>query len=101
MAFDLIFGEGTTLVERTCTQIIALFMGWPMGNCMAATEYRRQLLKAGYEEDKVEIRDISQCGFKGLADYLKKRDVELKVCLGRGIGTCKVSGWLLRWYCCG
>ena len=98
VAFDLIFGEGTTLVERICMRIIALFMGYPMGNFMTATEYRKQLLKAGYEEDKVEIRDISEYVFKGLADYLKKRDEELKVYLGRGIGTYKVSGWLLRWW---
>ena len=98
MAFDLIFGEGTTLVERTCMRIIALVMGCPMGNFMTAIEYRKQLLKAGYEEDKVEIIDISEFVFKGLADYLKKRDEDLEVYLGRGIGAYKVFGWVLRWW---
>ena len=58
MAFDLIFGEGTTIVERTCMRIIALIMGCPMGNFMTAIEYKKQLLKAGYEEDKIEVNDI-------------------------------------------
>ena len=98
MAFDLIFGEGTTLVERTCMRIIALVMGCPMGNFMTAIEYRKQLLKAGYEEDKVEINDISEYVFMGLADYLKKKDEELQVYLGRGIGAYKVFGWVLRWW---
>ena len=98
MAFDLIFGEETTLLERICMRIIAIFMGCPMGNFMTASEYRRQLLKAGYEEDKVEINDITKYVFQGLADYLKKRDKELEVYLGRGIGPYKVFGWLLRWW---
>lgn len=98
MAFDFIFGEGTTLVERTCMRIIAVIMGCPMGNFMTAGEYRKQLLRAGYEEDKVEIRDISEFVFKGLANYLKKRDEELKMYLGSGIGAYKVFEWLLRWW---
>ncbi len=98
MAFDLIFGEGTTLVERACMRIIALVMGCPMSNFMTAIEYRKQLLKAGYVEDKVEINDISEYVFKGLADYLKKRDEELEVYLGRGLGAYKVFGWVLRWW---
>ena len=98
MAFDLIFGEGTTLIERICMRIIALVLSCPMGNFMTAAEYRKQLLKAGYEEDKVEIRDISEYVFKGLADYIKKRDEELEVYLGRGIGAYKLFGWLLRWW---
>ena len=79
-------------------RIIALIMGCPMGNFMTAIEYREQLLKAGYEEEKVEIHDISEYIFKGLADYLKKRDEELQVYLGRGIGAYKVFGWVLRWW---
>ena len=98
MAFDLILGEKTTVVERTCMRIIAIVMGCPMGNFMTAGEYRKQLLKTGYEEDKVEIRDISEYVFEGLADYLKKRDKELEVYLGRGIGPYKVFGWLWRWW---
>ncbi len=98
MASDLIFGEGTTLIERTCMRIIALFMSCPMGNFMTAVEYRKQLLQAGYEEDKVEISDISEYVFRGLADYLKKRDEELEMYLGRGFVAYKVSEWLLRWW---
>ena len=98
MAFDLILGEETTLLERICMRIIAIYMGCPMGNFMTATEYRGQLLKAGYEEDKVEINDISEYVFKGLADYLNKMDEELKVYLGKGIGTYKLYGWILRWW---
>ena len=98
MAFDLIFGEGTTLVERTCMRIIALFMRCPMGNFLTATEYKKQLLKAGYEEDKVEISDISEYVFKGQADYVEKRDGELEGVWGKRIGNYKVSGWLLRWW---
>ena len=98
MAFDLILGEKTTVVERTCMRIIAVIMGCPMCNLMTAGEYRKQLLKTGYEEDKVEIRDISEHVFGGLADYLKKRDEELKMYLGTGIGAYKVFEWLLRWW---
>ena len=97
-AFDLIFGEGTTLVERICMRIIALLMGCPMGNFMTASQYKKQLLKAGYEDDKIEISDISEYVFKGLTDYLKKRDEELEVNLGRGIGNHKMFGWVLRWW---
>ena len=97
-AFDLVFGEGTTVLERTCMRIIALLMGCPMGNFITTSEYRRQLLKAGYEENKVEISDISEYVFKGLADYLKKRDEELEVYLGRKMGNHKMFGWVLRWW---
>lgn len=96
MAFDLCFGEGTTLLARTCMRIIALLMGCPMGNLLTIAAYRNQLLEAGYEEDKVEISDISQHVFQGLADYLERRNGELEGYLGRRIGTYKVAGWLLR-----
>lgn len=98
MAFDLIFGEKTTLVERTCMRIIASVIGWPMGNFLTATEYRKQLLKAGYEEDKIEISDISKDVFKGLAHYLEKTDGELDGYLGGRIGNYVLFGWLLRWW---
>ena len=98
MAFDLILGKRTRLIERICMRIIALVMGCPMGNLLTITEYRNQLLKAGYEEDKVEISDISEYVFDGLADYLEKRIGELEEYLGRRIGTYKVARWLLRWW---
>ena len=98
MAFDLILGEGNTLVERICMHIIALFMRCPMGNFLTAAEYKKQLLNAGYEEDKIDLRDISEYVFEGQADYLEKRDEKLEGVWGRRIGTYKVSGWLLRWW---
>ena len=98
MAFDLIFGDETTVVERICIRIVALFMGCPMSNLLTATEYKKQLLKAGYKESKVEISDISGYVFLGLADYLKKRNGKLEGSWGRSIGTYKVSEWLLRWW---
>ena len=98
MAFDLMIGDETTIVERICIGVVALFMGCPMSNLLTATEYKTQLLKAGYEEIKVEISDISDSVFLGLADYLEKRNGELEGYVGMKIGAYKVSGWLLRWW---
>lgn len=98
MAFDLMFDDEITLVERICMHIIASFIGWPMGNFVTATEYRKQLLKAGYKEDKIEISDVSEHVFTGLADYLEKRNGELEGDLGRRIGAYRISLWLLRWW---
>ena len=98
MAFDLLLGDQATIVEQLCVCVLALLMGCPVGNFMTKDEYKTQLLKAGYEEDNIEIKDISEHVFTGLADYIEKRDAELKRYLGRGIGAYKAFGWILRWW---
>ena len=98
MAFDLILGHQATVFEQLCMCVLALLMGCPVRNFMTMDEYKTQLLQAGYEEEKIKITDMSEHVFAGLAEYIEKRDADMKSYFGRGIGAYKVFGRILRWW---
>ena len=98
MAFDLLLVDQATIFQQLCMCVLAILMGCPVRNFMTIDEYQSQLLKAGYEEDNIEIRDVSEHIFAGLANDIAKRDAELKMYLGKGIGAYKAFGWILKWW---
>lgn len=90
--FDLLLSDQATVAEQLGICILALLMGYPVGNSMTKDEYKTQLFEASYKENSIEIKEISEHVFAGLADCIEERDVELKMYLGRGIGSYKVFG---------
>ncbi len=98
MAFDLLLADEASLIDRFSASALALLMSCPMGTFKTKAEYQAQLVEAGYEIERIEMKDISEHVFSGLADFIEKRDNELKTFLGRDMGAYKVFSWVLRWW---
>lgn len=73
MAFDLLIGESVTWWERLLLRIVCLGTNAPFGNFITEKEYVDMLVAAGYERDKIEVRDVSKFVFAGLAGFLGVR----------------------------
>ena len=98
MAFDLLLADETSVLQRVLLSVLALLVGCPVGNFCTVARYRAQLVAAGYEERRIEIRDVSGHVFAGLAGFIERRDKEMEMFVGRGVGPYRVFGRVLRWW---
>jgi hypothetical protein len=78
MAYDLCIAENLSLWQRIILRLMAFFGQSSFANWVTIQQYREQLVLAGYAREKIEIRDISEHVFGPLAEFLRKREVELE-----------------------
>ncbi|KAF2431145.1 hypothetical protein EJ08DRAFT_200485 [Tothia fuscella] len=97
MAYDIILSDNQSLLTRFVLHILGLFMGVPLFNFMTEREYRAKLVSAGYEDERIEIRDISEHVFAPLTKFLVRREKVLKK-FGWGLGKLKAAKWLFGWW---
>lgn len=97
MAFDLFLSDTPSLLDRILLRIICLFAESPFSNFLTIAQYKNQLRAAGYDESKIEIQDISDHVFPGIASFIKRRDGELKT-IGMNIGRYRVAGKMFGWW---
>ncbi|KAJ5712799.1 hypothetical protein N7493_009267 [Penicillium malachiteum] len=99
MAFDLVLADNISWFQRFILQIICWFLGAPFGNIITKDEYMRLLVRAGYEPEQIEMQDISQHVFGGLAAFLGRRVQEATpfgLKMGKYRGARKVFDWWAR-----
>ncbi|KAL4798770.1 hypothetical protein BDV19DRAFT_402132 [Aspergillus venezuelensis] len=76
-SFDLILPTPTpTLFNRLLLRILCLLAGIPYSNFLSEAEYKSLLIDAGYDTDKIIVRDISEHVFPGISTFVKKRAEE-------------------------
>ncbi|KAH7418957.1 hypothetical protein BKA64DRAFT_649752 [Cadophora sp. MPI-SDFR-AT-0126] len=97
MAFDLLLSDTLSIWDLLLLRLVSFFAATPFSNFLTITEYRNQLLAAGYDRNKVEIRDISDHVFAGMASFIERRDGELKN-TGMTIGRYKAAGKVFKWW---
>ncbi|PKX93157.1 uncharacterized protein P174DRAFT_372772 [Aspergillus novofumigatus IBT 16806] len=96
MAFDLLLSDQATPWERFVLRLMCLVAGMPYGNFVTKTGYKRILTQAGYESTLIEMRDISEHVFPGIANFLRKQDAELSkygMTIGRYKGAANAFDW--------
>ncbi|GIK03721.1 hypothetical protein Aspvir_007795 [Aspergillus viridinutans] len=96
MAFDLLLSDQATPWERFVLRLMCLVAGIPYGNFVTKKGYQRNLTQAGYESNLIEMRDISEHVFPGIANFLRKQDAELSkygMTIGRFKGAAKAFDW--------
>ncbi|KAK9644636.1 hypothetical protein HCH54_007060 [Aspergillus fumigatus] len=96
MAFDLLLSEHATLWEKFVLRLMCLVAGMPYGNFVTKTGYKQILKHAGYESTLIEMRDISEHVFPGIARFLRKQDAELSkygMTIGRYKGAANAFDW--------
>lgn len=97
MAFDLLLSDKATLAQRILLSFLAKLMGCPMNTFMREREYRRMLREAGYILGNVEMRDISEQCFLPLAEFLERRQEDLRG-IGWGLGDFRAAKWMFDWW---
>lgn len=97
MAFDLFLSDTPSLFDLILLWIICLFAESAFSNFLTIAQYKDQLRAAGYDESKIEIRDISDHVFPGIASFIKRRDGELNT-IGMNIGRYRVAGRMFGWW---
>jgi hypothetical protein len=96
MAFDLLLSDQATPWERFVLRLMCLVAGMPFANFVTKTGYKKILTEAGYESTLIEMRDISEQVFPGIAKFLRKQDAELSkygMTIGRYKGAANAFDW--------
>jgi hypothetical protein len=97
MAFDLLLSDTPSIWDLILLRLVCLFAATPFSNFLTITEYRSQLVAAGYDGNKIEIRDISDHVFAGMASFIERRDGELRN-IGMTIGRYRAAGKVFKWW---
>jgi hypothetical protein len=97
MAFDLLLSDTPSIWDLILLRLVCLFAATPFSNFLTITEYRSQLVAAGYDRNKIEIRDISDHVFAGMASFIERRDGELRN-IGMAIGRYRAAGKVFKWW---
>lgn len=78
MAFDLILGDNTSLWQTLAVRLLGFVLLCPWQTFLTEAQYREQLVECGYDRGDIEIKDISDHVFAGLAGFLQRQDAALK-----------------------
>jgi hypothetical protein len=97
MAYDLCIAENLSVKQRIILRVMAFFGQSPAVNWVTIHEYRERLVAAGYERERIEIRDISEHVFGPLAGFMKKREVDLEQ-YGLSIGRFRYAASMFAWW---
>lgn len=97
MAYDLCIADDLSVGQRIILRLMAFFGQTPFANWVTMKEYREQLVVAGYARERIEIRDISEHVFGPLAEFLRKREVELDQ-YGLSIGRYRYAAGMFAWW---
>lgn len=97
MAFDLLISESASSWEKLVLRLMCLISGMPYSNFLTEEEYMNILVQAGYEHDMIEMRDISEHVFAGIANHIRKQDAELKR-YGMTVGKFNAAAKAFNWW---
>ncbi|KAK1241068.1 hypothetical protein MKX08_001042 [Trichoderma sp. CBMAI-0020] len=78
MAFDLVLGDNTTLWQTLAVRLLGVVLLCPWQTFLTEAQYRAQLVQCGYDGGAIEMRDVSDHVFAGLAGFLQRQDAALK-----------------------
>ncbi|KAJ5963461.1 uncharacterized protein N7479_003337 [Penicillium vulpinum] len=96
MAFDLILSNSINWYEKILLRLVCWGTNSPFGNFVSEKEYVELLVTAGYDPAFIELRDVTQHVFGGLADFIERRAEEARpfgIKLGKFRGAKFVFGW--------
>ncbi|KAF1813404.1 FAD/NAD(P)-binding domain-containing protein [Eremomyces bilateralis CBS 781.70] len=97
MTFDLVLADDVSSLSRLALSMVAKMLGCPFGAFMPVREYREMLRTAGYEDDKIQIQDISEHVFEPLSQFIERQTVVLQK-VGINIGKFALAKHLFRWW---
>ncbi|KAJ5373450.1 hypothetical protein N7517_005456 [Penicillium concentricum] len=97
MAFDMILSNSITWYEKILLRLVCWGTNSPFGNFVTEKEYVELLVTAGYNPAFIEIRDVSQHVFGGLAGFIKRRVEEARP-FGIKMGKYRAARFSFAWW---
>ncbi|KAL6886148.1 hypothetical protein HDV57DRAFT_378841 [Trichoderma longibrachiatum] len=97
VAFDLVLGDSASLLETLAVRMLGFLLLCPWRTFLTESEYREQLVECGYDREQVEIRDVSDHVFSGLAGHLRKQDAVLRP-YGISLTAYALVGRVYEWF---
>ncbi|ETS04848.1 hypothetical protein M419DRAFT_24116 [Trichoderma reesei RUT C-30] len=97
MAFDLILSDSASFWQTLAVRILGFVLLCPWRTFLTEREYREQLVECGYDREQVEIRDVSDHVFGGLASHLRKQDAVLRP-YGISLTAYALVGRVYEWF---
>ena len=97
MAFDLLLSDTPSFWDKLRIRAICLVAGMPFSNLLTKKGYEDMLVQVGYERDMIEMRDVSEDVFAGIAGYIREKDAELGK-FGMGVGKFKGPAKVFDWW---
>ncbi|KAH0526919.1 hypothetical protein TsFJ059_010186 [Trichoderma semiorbis] len=97
MAFDLILSDTASAWQILAVRILGFILLCPWRTFLTEEQYRDQLVECGYDRACVEIRDISDHVFGGLAGHLRKQDAALSP-YGISLSGYTMVGRIYEWF---
>ncbi|KZZ95825.1 hypothetical protein AAL_04121 [Moelleriella libera RCEF 2490] len=97
MAFDLLLDPAASRWNTCAVRLVGLVMGCPLHTFLTEAQYRQQLVECGYDGARIEVRDVSDDVFAGVAGYLRRQDAALGQ-YGISLGGFKLAGRLFEWF---
>ncbi|KAJ5502128.1 hypothetical protein N7463_005002 [Penicillium fimorum] len=97
MAFDMILSNSITWYEKILLRLVCWSTNSPFGNFISEKEYVELLVTAGYNPASIEIRDVSQHVFGGLAGFIKRRVEEARP-FGIKMGKYRAASFVFEWW---
>lgn len=97
MAFDLLLSDTPSFWDKLRMRAICLVAGMPFSNLLTKKGYEDMLVEVGYERGMIEMRDVSEDVFGGIAGYIREKDAELGR-FGMGVGKFKGPAKVFDWW---
>lgn len=97
MTFDLILADNVCWRHRLLLRLVCWVTGAPYRNFGSREDYERLLVDAGYDNARVEVRDVSKYVFGGLSAFLKRRVQEGKP-FGLQMGKYRAARVVFEWW---
>ncbi|EHK17867.1 uncharacterized protein TRIVIDRAFT_194386 [Trichoderma virens Gv29-8] len=97
MAFDLVLSDTASAWQVLAVRLLGFILLCPWRTFLTEEQYRDQLVECGYDRACVEIRDISDHVFGGLAGHLRKQDAALSP-YGVSLSGYTMVGRIYEWF---
>ncbi|KAI9923985.1 hypothetical protein MW887_007443 [Aspergillus wentii] len=97
MAFDLVLADDASVWSKLLMRVICWVSGTPFSNFLTWGEYEEMLVGAGYEQESITARDLSEHVFSGIERYIRRQDEMLRP-FGMGVGKFKGAGKVFGWW---
>ncbi|KAL7955046.1 hypothetical protein V8C34DRAFT_292755 [Trichoderma compactum] len=97
VAFDLVLSDTASAWQILAVRLLGFILLCPWRTFLTEEQYRDQLVECGYDRACVEIRDISDHVFGGLARHLRKQDAALSR-YGISLSGYTMVGRIYEWF---
>ncbi|GAA5888808.1 hypothetical protein JCM16303_003019 [Sporobolomyces ruberrimus] len=87
-----------SLLDSIALRIICILAQLPFENLLTLADYRSSLVRSGFEEESIEMEDISDRVWPGFLAFVENREREMGVALGASWKGLRMYAKVVKWY---